>query len=218
MTRRAGGSQDEEDGGEGALVRNLLAGDEAAFDRFADDYVPPLYRFAQRRLRDHDLSEEIVQAAVCKAIAKLSTFRGEAGLSTWLCAICRNEIAAHFRRRGRRKEVPLEEEPVADPGLAGAGPIPGPEDELFSRERGELVHETLDALPPAYGRVLEWKYLERIPVVEIAGRLGVGPKAAESMLTRARRAFRELYRRLEELPARAAPPGLLAEGAGRSET
>jgi RNA polymerase sigma-70 factor (ECF subfamily) len=203
---------------ESALVRDLLDGNEAAFDRFADDYLPPLYRFAQRRLRDHDLSEEVVQAAACKAIAKLASFRGDAGLATWLCAICRNEIAAHFRRRGRRREVALDEEPVAGPGGAGADSKPGPEDELFSRERAELVHETLDALPPAYGRVLEWKYLERIPVVEIAGRLGVGPKAAESMLTRARRAFRELYRRLEELPARAASPDMLAEGAGRSES
>jgi DNA-directed RNA polymerase specialized sigma24 family protein len=39
--------------------------------------------------------------------------------------------------------------------------------------------------------VLEWKYIHELSVQEIAERLGVGYKAAESLLTRARAAFRE---------------------------
>ena len=50
---------------------------------------------------------------------------------------------------------------------------------------------TLDHLPGSYGDVLEWKYLQEMSVAEIAARLGVGYKAAESILTRARVAFRE---------------------------
>lgn len=81
----------------------MLTGEEAAFEEFSDGYIPALYRFAQRRLGDRELTRDIVQETVCKAIAKLATFRGEAGLMTWLCACCRNEIAAHFRRASRRE-------------------------------------------------------------------------------------------------------------------
>jgi RNA polymerase sigma factor (sigma-70 family) len=55
----------------------------------------------------------------------------------------------------------------------------------------QRVHAVLDRLPPRYGRALEWKYLEELSVKEIARRLEVGPKAAESLLTRARLAFRD---------------------------
>jgi len=41
--------------------------------------------------------------------------------------------------------------------------------------------------------VLEWKYIQGLSVAEIATRLGTSMKAAESMLTRARLAFREGY-------------------------
>jgi DNA-directed RNA polymerase specialized sigma24 family protein len=50
---------------------------------------------------------------------------------------------------------------------------------------------TLDALPRRYGDALEWKYVLGLTVEEIAGRLGLGPKAAASLLTRARQAFRD---------------------------
>ena len=54
-----------------------------------------------------------------------------------------------------------------------------------------MVQLTLDSLPNPYGDMLEWKYLQGHSVKEIAARLQISPKATESLLTRARRAFRE---------------------------
>jgi RNA polymerase sigma-70 factor (ECF subfamily) len=186
---------------EQALVRRLLAGDEAAFEVFSETYIPVVYRFALRRSGDRELAREVVQATMCKAIAGLPTFRGAAGLVTWLCACCQNEIAAHYRRQGRAvREVELDETGSAEPALVSA--VPGPEQALLGKEKARLVHSALDALPPHYSQALEWKYLDHLPVEEIAGRLGVRPKAAESLLTRARRAFRETYQRFAPGPPR----------------
>ena len=55
----------------------------------------------------------------------------------------------------------------------------------------KLVQLVLDYLPAGYGNALEWKYVEGLGVNEIAARLKVTPLAAESLLARARRAFRE---------------------------
>lgn len=172
------------------LVQRMIDGDERAFERFADDYIPVLYRFVSRRLGgDRELTREIVQTTVCKVMGKLASFRGESTLVTWLCACCRNEIAGHFRRKARPyQEVDLELEDMPSPG--------GPEHRALQRERARLVHEVLDTVPPRYGKALEWKYLEKVSVREIAKRLGVGPKAAESLLTRARVAFRKRYEAL----------------------
>jgi RNA polymerase sigma-70 factor, ECF subfamily len=171
---------------ERALVQRMIAGDQAAFAAFAQDYIPAVYRFAQRRLGDRELTREIVQATVCKVIANLRSFRGEAGLITWICACCRNEIAAHYRRQGRNREVEMTDGDMETSA-------PGPEQSLLGKERARRVHAALDALPPRYSQALEWKYVDRLSVEEIAGRLEVGPKAAESLLTRARQSFRNAF-------------------------
>jgi RNA polymerase sigma-70 factor (ECF subfamily) len=177
-----------------ALARRLLAGDESAFDEFFAGYFPRLYRFARARLGgNEDAAEEVVQATLIKAINKLHTYRGEAALLTWLCTFCRREIAAWLERAGKTVEVSLLDQPETRAVLDAIAALSGdnPERELHRRELSRLVQAVLDQLPARYGDALEWKYIEGLPVREIAQRLGLGYKAAESLLTRARQAFRE---------------------------
>lgn len=167
------------------LVRRMLGGEERAFTEFFDGHFSRLYRFALPRLgRDADAAEEVVQAVLCKAISAMRSWRGEAALFTWLCTFCMHEIGSHYRQSGRRPQ-PL--------GLIEDGPAMIVTDETRRSEVAMLVHSTLDGLREGYGDVLEWKYVLGLSVDEIAGRLGVSPKAAESLLTRARQAFREAY-------------------------
>lgn len=187
------------------LVERMLAGDEDAFETFGERSFKALYRFALARLQgDRDLTREIVQVAITKALSKLDTYRGEAALLTWLCSCCRNEILMHFRRR-RTAPAGVELEEDLEPA-AGYGANPGnPEEALLGRERAHLVHVALDGLPGHYAQALEWKYLSHLPVMEIATRMGVQPKAAESLLTRARQAFRTLYESLQRIGSSEGP-------------
>lgn len=180
------------------LLKRMLAGDERAFDAFADDFIPRLYRFALGRLQhDGELTRDLVQTTVCKAIAKLDTFRGESTLFTWLCACCRNEIAMHFRRLASRPhEVELTEAVHLADGPEEAPAVQ--ESRLFRQESANRVHLALDHLPAHYAKALEWKYLEDLSVKQIAWRLRVKPKAAESLLTRARDAFRHDYSKIDK--------------------
>lgn len=180
---------------EHSLVQRMLKGDERAMEAFGDTYFPPLYRYAVGRLSGNgELARDIVQTTVVKALRRLRSFRGEAPLISWLRACCRNEIAMYFRHAAI---VPmLTENDDAAPVLEAVPNPPQvdqPERSLLRQESAQLVHETLDSLPPQYAQVLELKYLERLPVKEIASRLALGPKAAESMLTRARGAFRRRF-------------------------
>jgi RNA polymerase sigma-70 factor (ECF subfamily) len=180
------------------LVQLMLGGDEAAFQRFFELHFPGLYRFALARLgHDADAAEEVAQAALSKVVRKLHTYRGEASLFTWVCTFCRWEISAwHAQRTRRGLVVELVEESAevraALESLSALGGD-GPRERLLRREVGALVRLTLDQLPARYGDALEWKYVEGLSVKEIAVRLGVGPKAAESLLTRARQAFRDAF-------------------------
>jgi len=178
----------------------MRAGDESAFETFADHYIPALLRFAGGRLRGQkELTREVVQSTICKVIEKLETYRGEAPLLTWLCACCRNEIAGHYRRQQRRPiAVDIGDELSVTPASSLASQSADPEQQLLVTETGSLVHLALDHLPPEYASALEWKYLDGASVNEIGGRLNISVKAAESLLTRARIAFRRVYERLGE--------------------
>jgi RNA polymerase sigma-70 factor (ECF subfamily) len=185
------------------LVKRLLAHDREAFNAFFDGYFPRLYRFARTRLADQpDTTKEIVQVTLTKAIRKLATYRGEAALFTWLCTICRHEIAEHHERvaRERRHVVLTEDAPDIRAAVeAIAAPESDEPESNFRRlETTRLIQVALDQLPANYGNALEWKYLYGYSVEEIAAKLGVGLEAAQSLLARAKRAFQEVYTTLTD--------------------
>ena len=178
------------------LVERLLAGDERAFSAFFREYFPRVYRFALPRLnRDADLAKDVVQATLIKAIRGLSGFRGEAALFTWLCQICRREIVDQLRKVRRRSgqvvliddspEVRAVLESIEAPSTAEPAHAHG------TAELQRIVHAVLDRLPARYGEALELKYIEGRSVEEIGDRLGIGHTAAQSLLARARVAFRD---------------------------
>jgi RNA polymerase sigma-70 factor (ECF subfamily) len=183
------------------LAKRLAAGEQSLFSGFFETYFPRLFRFALVRLRgDFDAAEEITQRTLCKAVRKLDLYRGEASLLTWLCQICRREIAdfAAARQHELARYVAVDDDPDVRAAVESipAGDAFDPMEHVARRDRGRLVQIVLDHLPARYGDVLEWKYVEGLAVDEIAERLTVSSHAAESMLARARRAFREAWRGL----------------------
>lgn len=188
-----------------AVARRILGGDEAAFRTLFDSFFPRLYRFALARLDgDHQAAEDVVQQTFCKAVERLDSYRGEAALYTWFCQVCRNTLIDYCRAMRRETEtvVLLEDHPslraILDALAAPA--VEQPDVGAWQQDVRRLVQATVDTLPERYGQVLEWKYVDGLSVNEIADQLRVGAKAAESLLTRARSAFREAILVLAETP------------------
>lgn len=180
------------------LVKQLLAGDESAFDLFFDENFARLYRFAIARMsRDPDAARDVVQITLTKGLRKLHTYRAESALFTWLCAICRNEMSDWLAKQGRRQEhvVLTEDFPEVQAAVDSfqAPAAESPERQYCRAEALRLIQVALDRLPPKYGNVLEWKYVEGWSVREISTRLDLGTEATQSLLARAKRAFADVY-------------------------
>lgn len=174
----------------------MLSGDERAFRSFFDAYFPRVYRFALPRLNgDVETCKEVVQATLTKAMRNLDKFRGDAALFSWLCQICRHQIVDHLRAAKRYSDrvvlIEDSEEMRAAFESIAAPAQDEPANTYGNAETRRLVQSVLDRLPGRYGDILEWKYIEGESVEEIGRRLGVGHTAAQSMLARARTAFRE---------------------------
>ena len=106
--------------------------------------------------------------------------------------ICRREIATWLTRTGASGEIALAEDRIETRAALDAfAAAANPETETERRELARLVQVTLDHLPARYASILEWRYIQGFAVDEIAARLDLGYKATESLLTRARQAFRD---------------------------
>ena len=185
------------------LAKQLLAGDQRAFDRFFEENFARLYRFAIARLSDDpEGAREVVQTTMTRAIHKMHTYRAESALFTWLCAICRNETSDWLKKQGRYRDhiVLVEDLPEIQAAIDSfqAPREDSPERHYQRVETMRLIQVALDRLPAKYGNVLEWKYVEGHSVKEIAARLQLGTEATQSLLARAKRAFADVYSTLNE--------------------
>ena len=178
------------------LVRAILKGDERALQSFVDDYFPKLYRYARHRLPDEADVEEVVQAVLAQAARRLETYRGEATLLTWLVQICRHEVSRQLGKIGKQRDMM---QPFLNDDLLrsvveslAADPADDPEQQARRSELITLVQFALDQLPEHYARALELKYVEGFNSQEIAARMQTSDQATQSLLARARRAFREV--------------------------
>jgi RNA polymerase sigma-70 factor, ECF subfamily len=171
-------------GRERGLQRAVLAGDEHAWQVLYDEAFAGLYAYVLWRCGGlRDPADEVVQETWLTAVRRLRSFDPSAGsFAAWLRGIAANLLRNHFRRERRRarRTQPLGSEPLAV--LDGE-----------RREQAERVAVALGALPEHYEAVLRAKYLEGQSVAAIADARAESPKAVESLLTRARQAFREAY-------------------------
>jgi RNA polymerase sigma-70 factor (ECF subfamily) len=176
----------------------MLAGEKRAFDEFFEISARRLTAFAARRSGlDAASLEDVVQSALIKAIRSLASYRGEAALFTWLSEICRHELADVHRKSARQPPHVSLFEPgatqVAVTQLQAADHLE-PIAELDTEQRRTAVMRVMGSLPERYALALEAKYGDGLTVQEIASQLGLTMIATQSLLARARLAFREQWR------------------------
>jgi RNA polymerase sigma-70 factor (ECF subfamily) len=160
------------------------------YDRHAD----MLFAFIYHHLGRRDEAEEVWQETWLAAVRGIGTYRGKSGIFTWLCGIARHKITDHRRRKGLH-DARVINAPFEKLDMAG-GPIP--EEVLTRRDVRLRVVEALAGLPDDYRAALVARYADESGVDEVARRLGKPYKAAESLLSRARAAFRSAFLALEE--------------------
>jgi RNA polymerase sigma-70 factor (ECF subfamily) len=150
-------------------------------------------------------AQDICQETLLRALRYLATYRGEAALYSWVCQIAANQLSDFWQRRRRdgARVVFAEDDPSVLAVLATlqAAESDSPESHRYNTEIPRLVQATLDNLPARFADALEWKYLDGLSVADISFRLGVSTAAAQSVLQRARAAFREAFTALGDVAA-----------------
>jgi RNA polymerase sigma-70 factor (ECF subfamily) len=177
---------------ERGLLDAVLAGDERAWQILYEESFESLYGYISWRCaRSRDLTDEVVQETWLTAVRRIRSFDpGRGSFLAWLRGIAINTLRNHLRSRGRRKK----QVPSFD-GLPSTSKTVQQESDQC--DRAERVAGALLDLSERYEAVLRAKYLDQQSVAQIAQAWKESPKTIESLLTRARLAFREAYLRLE---------------------
>ncbi len=177
---------------ERVLRSAVLAGDGRAWQSWYEESFEPLYRYVHWRCGGlADVADEVVQDTWLTAVRRMRRFRpDQASFLAWLRGIAANVLRNRLRSRLARSQ---RTEPFCGEPPSGTSA----ETESARRERAEWIAAALADLPGHYEAVLRAKYLDDLSVAEIAEASTQTPKAVESLLTRAREAFRQRYQAFE---------------------
>jgi len=164
---------------------NTIIADEAAFEVWYELALPRVYRYLLARCGgDADLAEELTQQTFVEGVRRRASFDGRSDPVTWLCGIGRHKLVDHFRKSRRDTERQLR---IVSEWSAG-------QSQAWSQhELRSGIETALVKLPGEQRIVMILRYLDQMPVREIASTIGRSEKATESLLSRARDAFRRAY-------------------------
>ena len=157
--------------------------DRAAFLAFYQEAVPEVYGYLLHRCGDSATAEDLTSETFLAAVRNLEDGRPVPLDIAWVIGVARHKLADHWRRRARdaRLQDALEQGPE-------------PEDDPWDVRLDSLrATEVLAALGPHHQAALTLRYVDGLPVAEVAELLGRTPDATEALLVRARKAYRRVY-------------------------
>ena len=148
-----------------------------------DAELANVFAFVLRRCGDRELAEDLTSDVVLRAVRETKR-TGVVVSPAWLTTVARNRLVDHWRsatREERRLRLAWSDRDP-DEWVDDGAPLDP-----------ELVNEVMRGLRPDHQAVLSLRYLDDLSVPEVAEALGRSVHATESLLVRARRAFRTSY-------------------------
>ncbi len=164
------------------------------FETIVREHQRRIYRLLLALLRDSDEADNLTQECFLRAFRKRASYRGEAGVATWLTRIAinlacdrgRNRRLAFWRRLQRGQDDAVQT--LADKRRT-------PEENLLVREKAGAVWSTVARLPDKQRAVFVLRFAEDMPLGEIASAMEVDVGTVKAHLWHATRAVRRHLRR-----------------------
>lgn len=166
------------------LMAAYVKGDPRAFDELFRRYGPLLLRVMRRQLNEAE-AQELVQQTFLQMHRARNDFQQGRKLRPWLMTIAYNLKRELYRRRKRRPEAPLDEEPRDDAERI---------DPLERADDRARVRRALQTLPDNQREAIELHWFEELSFAEVAEILGVSVSAVK---VRAHRGYKALRAELE---------------------
>lgn len=151
--------------------------------RLYDAALPEVYGYLLSRCGQRALAEDLTEETFLAAVAACRKESPPDLSVAWLIGVARHKLVDHWRRVEREQR-----------GLRlVAGELTESDDPWDERLDALVAREVLATLGPRHRAVLTLRYLDGLPVAEVARYLDRTVRATEALLARARSAFRKSY-------------------------
>jgi RNA polymerase sigma-70 factor (ECF subfamily) len=148
-----------------------------------DDALPEVYGYLLSRCGQRALAEDLTAETFLAAVSACQRSVAPELSIAWLIGVARHKLADHWRRVAREER-----------GMrVVAGERVEPEDPWDERLDVMVARDVLERLGPHHRAALTLRYLDGLPVAEVADCLDRTVHATEALLVRARHAFRARY-------------------------
>ena len=187
---------------EARFVSRLRALELDAFEELVAQFERPVYALCFRLLGDAEEARDAAQETFLKVYRGLGSFRGEAGLKTWIYRIAINQAMNQqrwWRRRHREETISLDIARGPSDRTMGEllpGPDASPEALAISGERERSIMRALGEVKQEYRIALILREIEELSYEEISETLSISIGTVKSRIARGRE---ELRRRVKEL-------------------
>jgi RNA polymerase sigma-70 factor (ECF subfamily) len=163
------------------LVARAAAGDGAAFHALVERHRAMVYRLAYQFAGNHHDAEDIAQDVFIKVYRSLDRFRYDAQLTSWLYRIVMNACIDHKRRHSPAGWAPFTED--AELKMVNTPEEgPGPEDQAYGGQLGEVLASEIQRLPPGQRLVFTMRHHEGLKLSEIADALNLAEGTVKRQL------------------------------------
>ena len=174
------------------LVAGVSRREPEAFHEVMERYAVSVINLAYRFLGNRADAEEIAQETFLRLYQHPPRLDPSSKLFTWVYRVTVNLCLDRMRRQGRTPpldSLDLPAGPESEAPLSAKIPDPSsrnPRDTAARTEAAQAAHRAVNSLPPELRAPLVLSTLEELPHAEIAGILGISPKAVERRIWRAR--------------------------------
>ena len=176
------------------LMHRVKEGDDDAFALLQEQYTPRVFGYFCKQLRDRGEAEDLTQEVFLRLYRSRLRYQPRAKFATWIFHITHNVARNAIRSRRRRPCVHLDPEAPASRGLLEAVLVDCEGTPSRPLERSELACQVRAAVAGLASRqraAVELHQFHDRTYAEVADELNMSPKAAKSLLYRARNQLRE---------------------------
>ena len=154
-----------------------------------DDALPHVYGYLLSRCGRAALAEDLTGETFLAAVDAVRREDPPPLSVAWLVGVARHKLADHWRRQAREERGLV--------ALEGTGAAP---DDPWERHLDALrARDVLEQVSPLHRAVLTLRYVDDLPVSDVAVIVGRSLHATEGLLVRARAAFRRAYDSQEDV-------------------
>ena len=133
-----------------------------SMDEIYQMYARTVYKYLLTKTHNEDIAEELTQETFYQAVKSINRFDGSCKLSTWLCAIAKNQLLAYQRKHPIEDSINDQEE---IPGISV-------ESEVFSQVRRVELMKKLHTCPEPFREILYLRIFGNLSFRDIGEILG----------------------------------------------